>query len=83
MSLYNKYRPIDFNDIHGQNHIVTILRNIVKEKAGAHAYIFSGTRGVGKTTVARIFARGLNCTGKSKSKTGDPCNKCEILIDTK
>ena len=60
-TLYNKYRPVTFDDVVGQDVIVTTLKNqIVNNKVG-HAYLFCGTKGTGKTTVAKIFARAVNC----------------------
>jgi len=68
-----KYRPGTFDDVIGQPHVVQTLMNAVSTKRIAHAYIFSGTRGVGKTTVARILAKALNC---EQGPTGHPCNAC-------
>ncbi len=68
-----KYRPGTFDDVIGQPHIVQTLLNAVSTKRIAHAYLFSGTRGVGKTTVARILAKALNC---EQGPTGHPCNRC-------
>ena len=68
-----KYRPGTFDDVIGQPHIVQTLLNAVSTKRIAHAYLFSGTRGVGKTTVARILAKALNC---EQGPTGHPCNSC-------
>jgi DNA polymerase-3 subunit gamma/tau len=68
-----KYRPGTFDDVIGQPHIVQTLLNAVSTKRVAHAYLFSGTRGVGKTTVARILAKALNC---EQGPTGHPCNSC-------
>lgn len=68
-----KYRPGTFDDVIGQPHVVQTLMNAVSTKRIAHAYIFSGTRGVGKTTVARILAKALNC---DEGPTGHPCNTC-------
>jgi DNA polymerase III subunit gamma/tau len=68
-----KYRPGTFDDVIGQPHVVQTLMNAVSTKRIAHAYIFSGTRGVGKTTVARILAKALNC---EQGPTGHPCNTC-------
>ncbi len=68
-----KYRPGTFDDVIGQPHVVQTLMNAVSTKRIAHAYLFSGTRGVGKTTVARILAKALNC---EQGPTGRPCNAC-------
>ena len=68
-----KYRPGTFDDVIGQPHVVQTLMNAVSTKRIAHAYLFSGTRGVGKTTVARILAKALNC---EQGPTGRPCNVC-------
>lgn len=72
--LARKYRPQKFDDIVGQEHITPVLKNAIKEKRVAHGYIFSGQRGVGKTTTARIFAKALNCKVREKE---EPCNKCD------
>ncbi|MBS0152087.1 MAG: DNA polymerase III subunit gamma/tau [Nitrospira sp.] len=69
-----KYRPGTFDDVIGQSHVVQTLMNAVSTKRVAHAYLFSGTRGVGKTTVARIFAKALNC---AQGPTSRPCDTCE------
>jgi len=71
--LARKYRPQTFTDIIGQNHISTILKNAVRENRIAHAYIFYGQRGTGKTTSARIFAKVLNCLNPENE---EPCNTC-------
>lgn len=70
--LYRKYRPKNFDEVVGQDHVVTAVRNALKQGKVAHAYLFSGPRGVGKTTVARLIAKALNCEGKSR-----PCDLCE------
>ncbi|MDK2744232.1 MAG: DNA polymerase III subunit gamma/tau [Nitrospira sp. BO4] len=69
-----KYRPGTFDDVIGQPHVVQTLMNAVSTKRIAHAYLFSGTRGVGKTTVARILAKALNC---ERGLTSRPCDTCE------
>lgn len=75
LAIYRKYRPANFKDIIGQDLIVKILKEASKEKKFAHAYIFAGPRGTGKTTMARILAKCANCLNL---KDGEPCNKCEI-----
>lgn len=72
--LARKYRPQIFSDVVGQEHIVTVLQNSISLGKLHHGYIFSGTRGIGKTTIARIFAKALNC--HSLTKTFEPCNEC-------
>ena len=73
--LYRKYRPQDFKSMVGQQHIVELLKNSIKEDKISHAYIFTGPRGTGKTSSAKIFAKAINCIN---SKDGEPCNECEI-----
>lgn len=73
-ALYRKYRPSRFADVIGQGHITGILRNQVKSGRVAHAYLFSGSRGIGKTSTARIFAKAINCLNP---KDGEPCGECE------
>ena len=74
VALYRRYRPKNFSDMVGQEHITKILKNQMLTGKISHAYIFSGTRGTGKTTAAKIFARAINCFNP---KDGEPCNKCE------
>ena len=62
MALANKYRPKSFSEVIGQDNAVVALRNIIKNKNFHNGYIFSGTRGVGKTTLGRLFAKALNCS---------------------
>lgn len=77
-NFYRKYRPQNFASVVGQEITVTILSNLIKSKTLHHAYLFSGMQGVGKTTVARIFARAINCS--SPSQNGDYCNKCLVCL---
>jgi len=70
-ALYRTFRPQTFDDVVEQQHIVTTLKNAVISKKVAHAYLFCGTRGTGKTTMAKIFARAVNCLSP---QDGNPCN---------
>ncbi len=79
-TLYRKYRPQNFKEVFGQNHIKISLENQIQQEKTAHAYLFCGPRGIGKTTLARIFSKSINCIGKKKNES-DPCNKCEICTD--
>src|SRR5918911_2832127 len=74
-SLYRKHRPQTFGEIVGQEHVTTALRNAVKEGRVGHAYLFSGPRGTGKTTTARLLAKAINCLALTDD--GEPCGKCE------
>ncbi|AFS77179.1 DNA polymerase III subunit gamma/tau [Gottschalkia acidurici 9a] len=74
-AIYRKFRPRVFDDVLGQEHITTILKNQILNDNIAHAYLFSGTRGTGKTSTARILARAINCID---NKDGNPCNTCEV-----
>lgn len=77
-ALYRVYRPKTFGDVVGQEHIVKTLKNQIKNNNIGHAYLFSGTRGTGKTSTAKIFARAVNCLNPINE---EPCNECEICID--
>ncbi len=74
-ALYRQYRPRTFDEILGQTHITTILKNQIKKESIGHAYLFSGTRGTGKTSAAKVFSRAVNCLDP---QDGNPCNKCDI-----
>src|SRR3989344_2710268 len=73
--IYRKYRPRDFSEIVGQESVVKVLSNSLKEGRLAHAYLFSGPHGVGKTTVARIIAKAANCDN-ARTHGATPCNEC-------
>jgi len=73
IALYRKFRPAEFSDVKGQDHIVTTLKNQICADRIGHAYLFCGTRGTGKTTVAKIFAKAVNC---EHPVDGNPCKKC-------
>ena len=78
--LARKYRSTTFDEVIGQAHVADTLTNAIESGRIAHAYLFSGTRGVGKTTMARILAKCLNCL-ESDGPTSTPCNKCESCLD--
>lgn len=77
MVLYRKFRPDNFTDIKEQTVITQVLRTAITQKRIAHAYLFTGTRGIGKTTMARVFAKAINCTNP---QDGNPCNTCESCV---
>ena len=72
--LYRKYRPTNFDELIGQDTVVSLLKDSIINNKIAHAYIFSGPRGTGKTSTAKIFAKAINCL---TLKNGNPCNECE------
>ena len=74
-ALYRQYRPKTFKEVLGQEHITTTLKNQIQKGNIGHAYLFSGTKGTGKTSVAKIFSRAVNCLNPTD---GNPCNECEI-----
>ena len=76
-ALYRKFRPDNFDEVKGQDHIVTVLKNqIVSDRIG-HAYLFCGTRGTGKTSVAKVLAKAVNC---EHPVNGNPCNECPTCL---
>ena len=74
VALYRKFRPQTFSQVKGQDHVVLTLTNQIKNNRAGHAYLFTGTRGTGKTSVAKIFAKAVNCL---HPVDGEPCNECE------
>ncbi|MGA7282887.1 MAG: DNA polymerase III subunit gamma/tau, partial [Acidimicrobiia bacterium] len=77
-ALYRKYRPQTFDEVIGQGHVTTTLTREVAEGRVAHAYLFTGPRGTGKTSTARILAKALNC--QNRGSDGSPCNECESCV---
>lgn len=77
LTLYRKWRPKTFDEVKGREEIVTILKNQIKLNKIAHAYLFCGTRGTGKTSVAKIFAKAVNC---ENTEDGSPCYKCKTCV---
>ncbi|HPG91908.1 MAG TPA: DNA polymerase III subunit gamma/tau [Clostridia bacterium] len=78
-ALYRRYRPTTFDEIAGQEHICKTLKNQIETNQISHAYLFTGTRGIGKTSAARIFARAVTCLNPVK---GNPCKKCAACLET-
>ena len=79
-ALYRKFRPQDFEDVKGQDHIVTALRNQIETKRVSHAYLFTGTRGTGKTTMARILARAVNCEHPVTANSARPARRFSKIM---
>lgn len=80
MALYHKHRPQSFSDVIGQDHIVKTISNQIAGDNVAHAYLFSGPRGIGKTTIARVLSKAVNCTDRKEDKP-EPCDKCESCTE--
>jgi len=78
--LYRKYRPKSFSEITGQEHVVQTLTNALGSSMISHAYLFTGPRGSGKTSIARIFAKAINCENRQDKET-EPCNKCSSCLE--
>lgn len=78
LALYRKYRPVDFDSVYGQEEVVTVIKNAIKNNMVSHAYLFCGPRGTGKTTIAKIIARMVNCENLIDGK---PCGKCYNCIN--
>ena len=81
LALYRKYRPTTFDGVIGQEHITTSLKNQIKNNAISHAYLFCGTRGTGKTSVAKIFAKSINCENPVNGSACGKCATCQALND--
>ena len=79
LALYRKYRPSNLNDLVGQNNVTDVIRNEILNNRLSHAYLFSGPRGTGKTSTAKIIAKMINCANLGKD--GIPCDKCESCLN--
>ncbi len=81
LALYRKHRPTSFDGVIGQDHITTSLKNQINNNAISHAYLFCGTRGTGKTSIAKIFARAINCENPINGSACGKCETCKALLD--
>lgn len=81
IALYRKFRPNTFEDVKGQDHIVTTLKNQIKANRIGHAYLFTGTRGTGKTSVAKVFAKAVNCENPQNGSPCECCKTCKSIAD--
>src|SRR3989344_664456 len=79
--LYRKYRPKDFSEVVGQDHLVSVIRREIETGRVAHAYLFSGPRGAGKTTVARLIAKAVICCGEEDRRPCNACESCAVFND--
>ncbi|MDD2646986.1 MAG: DNA polymerase III subunit gamma/tau [Patescibacteria group bacterium] len=80
MVIYRKYRPQNFSEVIGQEHVIRTLENEIKQERLAHAYLLTGPRGLGKTTLARLVAKAVNCENRKKGES-EPCNKCSNCLE--
>lgn len=81
-ALYREYRPLVFDDVIGQDHIIRTLKNQIKENSMSHAYLFCGTRGTGKTTTAKILSRAVNCKADDQGHPCNQCSSCQSILDS-
>ncbi|MDR1773380.1 MAG: DNA polymerase III subunit gamma/tau [Clostridioides sp.] len=80
-AFYRSYRPVKFDEVVGQTHIIQTLKNQIKNENIGHAYLFTGTRGTGKTSTAKIFARAVNCTNSHDQEPCNECDNCRAILD--
>ena len=81
VALYRKFRPDSFEEVKGQDHIVTTLKNQLKSGRVGHAYLFCGTRGTGKTTMAKLLAKTVNCENATENGPCGVCPSCKAIAD--